>query len=57
MAKMFGPKLVLTLVCAIGCVGMFSNALHLHEIHVKTSDCSDCGMAGFFGQLSAKVTP
>ena len=29
---------------------------HLHEIHVMTSNCGDCGMAAFFGQLSVKVS-
>ena len=34
---------------------MLANADHLHEIRVLTSDCGDCGMAAFFGQLSVKV--
>ena len=33
-----------------------ANADHLHEIRVYTSDCADCGMSTFFGQLSVKVS-
>lgn len=33
-----------------------TNADHLHEVRVLTSNCGECGMAAFFGQLSVKVT-
>ena len=37
------------------CSFVLVRADHLHEIRVLTSDCGDCGMAAFFGQLSVKV--
>ena len=42
-------------ISVVLCASLLTNADHLHEIRVLTSNCGDCGMAAFFGQLSVKV--
>ena len=44
-----------TVISVVLCAALLTNADHLHEIRVLTSNCADCGMAAFFGQLSVKV--
>ena len=44
-----------TVISVVLCAALLTNADHLHEIRVLTSNCGDCGMAAFFGQLSVKV--